>query len=47
MVDAEAALEALAALGLETETPTETAGELASEEIFPLTSGQAHAGLQG
>jgi type II secretory pathway predicted ATPase ExeA len=47
MVDAEAALEALAALGLEAETPAETAGVLESEEVFPRINGQAHAGLQG
>jgi general secretion pathway protein A len=47
MVDAEAALEALAALGLETEAPTETAGALMGEEVFPRLNGQAQAGLQG
>jgi type II secretory pathway predicted ATPase ExeA len=47
MVDAEAAMEALSALGLETEAPAETAGALASEEVFPRINGQAHAELQG
>ena len=46
-VDAEAALEALAALGLETEAPPETAGRWISDEVFPRINGQAHAGLQG
>jgi general secretion pathway protein A len=47
MVDAEAALEALAALGLEAETPSEAAHSLEREEVYPRINGQAHAPLQG
>jgi type II secretory pathway predicted ATPase ExeA len=47
IVDAEAALEALAALGLEAETSAETAAVPESEEIYPRINGQVHAELQG
>lgn len=46
-VDIEAALEALAALGLEAEIPAETAGEAESEEVFPRIGAEALASVRG
>ena len=47
IVDAEAAMEALAVLGLETEVPAEAMGEEESEEGFPRIGAEARASGQG
>ena len=46
-MDAEAALEALATLGLEADAPADATGEPEREEVFPRIGADAPAAIRG